>query len=361
MSDACAVLATCERGAVKIVLALAAPFPSPQGSQVYVRGMARALAAAGDDVTVVAYGYGEGEPGIRVVGVPVPPTYRRMRSGPDFVKPFLDLRLAAALRRIDADVVHAHNYEALAASFLCGKPVVYNNHSLLAEELPTYFASGRAFWGAAGALVDRTLPRRARAVVAITEAAARRLRSLGCARVTTIPPGVDPADFVGATPRRLGPRPTVVYAGNPDAYQNLPLLTAAMQILSEWRLLIVTATPFDMPGATVITTSSWSETRDWIAGADVAAIPRALAGGFPLKLLNSLALGVPTVVTAPLAQGLVGEIVVPPDDPRAFARGVEAAQKARAEHAHIARETLRNCSWGRRAAAIRAVYATVLD
>lgn len=340
-------------------MALAAPFPSAQGSQVYVRGMARALAAAGVDVTVVAYGYGEGEAGVPVVGIRVPPGYRRLRAGPDVVKPFLDFGLVAALRRLDAEVIHAHNYEALAAALLSGKPVVYNNHNLLSGELPTYFARGRRFWARAGGWADAHLPRRADRVIAITESAAAELRRNGCSRVTTIAPGVDPVEFSDVRPRRLGPEPTLVYAGNPDAYQNLGILARAMVHLPDWRLLIVTATSFEFPGATVIVTSTWRETRDWVAGGDVAVLPRSLVGGFPLKLLNSLGLGVPTVVTTPLSQGLFGEIVVAPDDPLALAGGVRTAFAAQMDRATIAQHTLQNCSWAQRADEIRKVYASL--
>ena len=151
---------------LKITQAAAFPFPSPQGSQVYVRGMARALARRGHEVTVVCYAHGVGEPDpeYRVVRTPSVPGYDNLRAGPDLVKPILDLALAAQLARIPADLVHAHNYEPRRGpprQPSWQDPLVYNAHNTMGEELHTYF-EGRVARGLArraGRLLDRTVPR----------------------------------------------------------------------------------------------------------------------------------------------------------------------------------------------------------
>ena len=94
--------------------------------------MSRALAKRGHDVTVVCYGHGQGEPDpeYRVLRTPKLPGYNNMRAGPDFVKPILDLALAQRIASVDADVVHAHNYEAPIAAALARlrthTPIPYN-------------------------------------------------------------------------------------------------------------------------------------------------------------------------------------------------------------------------------------------
>lgn len=331
--------------------------------------MARALRQRGHEVTLVAYGLGEGEPepGLRLVPVPVPEGYHNLRSGPDWVKPRLDLRMAQTMSRLDVDIVHAHHYEALAATLLArrlpgagGWPVVYNNHTLLAEELPGYFQRGKRLFARAGALADATLPRRAHAVVAITPAAGARLRELGCRDTTVVPPGIHAEDFAGIVPRRAHDEPTVVYAGNGDHYQGLPLLFDAMARLPGWRLLVVTGSDdWTPPGATVIHTRRWADTRDWIAGADVAALPRQLPGGYPLKLLNYLASGVPTVVLPALSQGLPGEVVAAGATATSFARAIEAARAA-GGGADLAAATVDAQAWPRRAAELEALYRRLL-
>ena len=111
------------RRRLRIIQAAAMPFPSPQGSQVYLRGLARALARRGHDVTVACYahGLGEADASYRVVRTPPVPGYCSLRAGPDLIKPWLDLALAVRLAGLSADLVHAHNYEApLAAALVAG-------------------------------------------------------------------------------------------------------------------------------------------------------------------------------------------------------------------------------------------------
>jgi glycosyltransferase involved in cell wall biosynthesis len=319
--------------------------------------MARALARRGHDVTVACYGHGErpGHEPFRVVRVPSPPGYHALRSGPDLVKPWLDMGLAALIRRTAADVVHAHNVEALVAALASRRrPLVYNNHNLLAEELPTYFSRNARLWRRLGHAFDATVPRRADAVVAITAGAEARLRALACRRVVHVPPGVDPADFDGVTPRRAGCGNWAVYAGNLDRYQDVGLLERAMRLLPDVRLLVVTTSSGAVDGAQVVRARSWREARDWIAGADVAVLPRSLPGGFPLKLLNYAALGLRTVVCAGAAQGVPGEVVVPDGDAAAFANGVR-----RALALGRIRPDIEALDWDARAATIETVYAAL--
>ena len=97
--------------------------------------------------------------------------------------------------------------------------------------------------------------------------------------------------------------------------------------------------------------------EDWIAGADVAAVPRSVCAGFPIKLLNHAALGLPTVIAEGSAQGVAGERVVPNRHARAFARGLEQALAAgdRVDGpAFIARNT-----WSARAAELDVLYRSL--
>ena len=57
---------------MRLALVGAFAFPLPQGSQLFVRDQAQALAAAGADVTLFCYGHGSGEepPGLRIVRIP---------------------------------------------------------------------------------------------------------------------------------------------------------------------------------------------------------------------------------------------------------------------------------------------------
>jgi len=365
-----------------IVQAAAFPFPTAQGSQVYVRGMARALVRRGHRVTVACYAHGEAvagdgaDDGYAVIRTPVVPGYGRLRAGPDPVKPVLDLALAWRLARTRADLVHAHNYEAPLAAALArrwtGTPVVYCAHNTMGEELHTYFSGSlaRRLARRAGRALDVAVPRMADAAHVIHEPTADTLRALGCARVRFVPPGVDPADLQPCAPADLGTGPWVVYAGNPDAYQDLDVLYEAIRRLPGVGLAVVSAVGAEawagaqLPRLRVVQTSDFAVVRAVLAAADVAALPRAVCSGYPIKLLNYLGMGIPTVAAAGSARDLPGVVAVPNRDPVAFAaalRGLLQDPERRralggAGRAHV----LAACTWDRRAADLEVLYREVL-
>ena len=63
--------------------------------------------------------------------------------------------------------------------------------------------------------------------------------------------------------------------------------------------------------------------RDLIAAADVAALPRTVCSGYPIKLLNYLGLGVPTVASAGSARDIAGVVEVPDHDTAGFAAAIQ--------------------------------------
>ena len=361
-----------------IVQAAAFPFPSPQGSQVYVRGMSLALARLGHQVTVACYAHGVGDvdPEYAVVRTPPVPGYDNLRAGPDFVKPILDAALAVQLARIGGDVVHAHNYEAPLAAALARvrtrTPIVYCAHNTMGEELHTYFERplARRVARRLGRLLDRTVPRLADHALAIHDGAVPVLQGLGCARVTCVPPGVDPHDLRPCRPAPLPSVPRVVYAGNPDTYQDLDVLIDAMRALPDVELLMVSASPLDhwasqgLPNARFIQTTSFDEVRAYLAASTVAALPRTVCTGYPIKMLNYLGMGLPTVAAEGSARPLPGVVSVPNHDAPAMAAAIRAlvdAPERCAALGHDARQhVLDHCTWAARAKDLEGVYRQVL-
>ncbi|MEC7948803.1 MAG: glycosyltransferase family 4 protein [Myxococcota bacterium] len=367
------------RRPLQIVQAAAFPFPSPQGSQVYVRGMARALARRGHDVTVACYAHGIGDPDpeYRVVRTPSVPGYGNVRAGPDLVKPLLDAALAFRISGLRADIIHAHNYEAPIAAALArlrtGTPVVYNAHNTMAEELHTYFEGplARRLARQIGCALDRTVPRLSAHAIAISEPAVPVLEGLGCRRVTHVPPGVDPMDLPATVPEPLPAGPWVVYAGNPDRYQDLDVLVEAMRQVPEAGLLMVSASPLDewsdcgLSRLHLVRTSEFARVRALLAASAVAALPRAVCSGYPIKLLNYLGMGLPTVAAHGSAQDLPGVVPVPDRDPGAMASAIRSLLRDSERRRRLGRDArahvLAHCTWDARAAELEAVYAEVLD
>lgn len=366
------------RRPLRIVQAAAFPFPSPQGSQVYVRGMARALARRGHDVTVACYAHGVGEPDpeYRVVRTPAVRGYDNLRAGPDLVKPFLDAALALRLGRLEADVVHAHNYEAPLAAALARiwtrVPIIYNAHNTMGEELHTYFEGrlARRIAHRVGRALDRTVPRLADHALAISAPGVDSLRALGCARVSHVAPGVDPDELPETRPAELPPGPWVVYAGNPDRYQDLDVLVEAMRSVPEAGLLMVSASPLDewaasgLPRLRLVQTASFAEVRGLLAASSVAALPRTVCTGYPIKLLNYLGMGLPTVAAEGSAQRLPGVVTVPNRDPAAMAAALRTLvvdeERCRRLGAAARDHVLTSCTWDARAVELEAVYWDVL-
>ena len=341
----------------------ACPFPSPQGSQVFVEQMSNNLARSGHSVHLLTYGSGREVTGkgfsherIRRI-----PGDDRMRSGPSLVKPLLDVLMVRSLLsmvvRERIDVIHAHNYEATIAALAVRArrrvPVVYHSHNLMGDELPTYFAraiAGRAA-GVLGRALDRFVPRRADHTIALCPYSAAILENYGVepGRISVIPPAIDDEGEWGARSHARealgldGDNEVIGYLGNLDRYQNLELLFTAVRELmkrrdaSPLRLLIAThdvdsdfdafAARHGIEGvARVVPVEDFEGGKRVIEACDILALPRRLGSGYPIKLLNYMSAGRP-IVTAGcgskvLTDGVDG-LVVADDEPVAMAAAME--------------------------------------
>ena len=257
--------------------------------------------------------------------------------------------MADALRQWAPDVVIAHNVEAPLAAWLGERlarrrvPVLYALHTSLEEELPTYLASGLTQRVARplGGVVDRLLARGSTAALALSGTAAQRLQGWGASEVVLSLPGIDPEEVRGGDAARaraqwsLGERPWVLYAGNLDAYQDLDDAVAAVAARPELCLLVVTGAEAEVARERcasvpperlrVVSSHELSDLKDALAAATVAVLPRTTCSGFPMKLLNFLAAGLPVVQAEGATQErLPGTVAVPDHDPRALGEALAA-------------------------------------
>lgn len=387
----------------------ACPFPSPQGSQVFVGGMCRGLVRRGHEVHLLTYGQGEN---VAIDGV----THERirrlpgddaMRSGPTVVKPLLDLlmvsRLATMARRRRFDVLHCHNYEGalvgtavrmLTARSTDELPVVYHSHNMMSDELPSYFTGTLTKSVAArlGDVLDRTVPRSADHCIALCEHTAAELIRFGVGRqrLSVVPPAVDdpgPSGSRDDARRRLGLDPNsaiVTYAGNLDRYQNLSLLVGALRTVldrtrHDLRLLVgahhadasfdalVRAAGLESR-VTMVLADDFKPVWRCIEAADVVVMPRRLGSGFPVKLVNYLAAGRAIVTAGCGAKAIrdgVDGVVVADDDPDALAAAIGAVLDARdlreRLEAEARRTYLSSFTWEAVLPAIEDVYERVTD
>ena len=367
----------------------ACPFPWPRGTPIRIHRIAEAVARRGHAVHVVTYHLGEdlADPPFVVHRIRDVPAYRRTAPGPTVRKLFqLDPMLAGLLRRLHQeirfDLVHAHHYEGLlvASHALRATPIVYDAHTLLASELPTYpLGLPRRCIRAVAPWLDRHLPRRADRIIAVSEAIRKALTTRGASapeRVHVIPSGVEwqrfPAD-PGTTPDGR----TVIFTGNLAPYQGVNLMLEAFALLharrADVRLMIVTDssfTPFEplaqqlgVLAAVDLRRATFAQQPALLAAATVAVNPRIRCDGIPQKLLNYMAAGMPIATfegsAAPVRHEVTG-LCVPDGDTAAMADAMDRLLTDRGLARTLgdaAREQARReFSWEQVAARVEQVY-----
>ncbi len=331
----------------------AMPFPSGQGTQALVGELASGLSARGHAVHLVCYHHGfERDDPFCIHRTPKIASYQRFRSGPDLVKPMLDLMLTVktiqTIRSTGAELVHAHNYEGALAGWLaagiCGVPIVYHAHNIMEDELWRYARTSfmQRFYRMMGLVLDAIIPPLADWVIALHRPMARKIHTFGVAKekILIVPPGIDTKFWSQAVPGVRPSNPTLVYTGNLDAYQDLDVLFMALPEIGNRvrgaRLLL--ATPNDILLARrlvagfgvehltdIVYTPSKLQTRDALARSNVVVCPRSSWSGFPIKNINAQAAGLAVVTCRGSAFGIChGKtgLVVKDRDPKSLAAAV---------------------------------------
>ncbi|MFK7928367.1 MAG: glycosyltransferase [Myxococcota bacterium] len=365
------------QGGMRILHVYAGPFPSHQGTQVYLRGLLGALAERGHQVALRCWHGGSGPVPEGVDVRRLRPTMggERLTSGPHSSRLPLGMALWRALRqdlREPWDVVHAHHVEAPLIARLCGAtPLVHHLHTSLAEELPTYASAKAALGGpgsvAAGAVLDRACVRAADAVVALSDRGQSLARRWGASRVMSLPPGLE--RLTGDAERgreRFGieDRPWVAYIGNLDAYQDLG---AWLEQAADAGCPVLLVTPDDpaerLRGVrlpehlAVARTRDFSEQLDALACAAVAVVPRRRCAGVPMKLMTSLGMGLPTLCVQGAVDPWPGSIQATPAELCRAANALRLDPMRLQRLRESADRNLKAGTWADRACELEAFYA----
>lgn len=388
---------------LNIAMVAACPFPTSQGSQVLIRELSEALVRRGHRLHIVTYHFGEDQPcpGLTIHRIPELFHYSKFRSGPEIRKPVLDLLLTLKLDRVvqreKIQIIHCHNYEApvasLPVSFLRKIPLVYHSHNTMSDEFYTYFRLRipRALARYAAHLMDRFIPRRADFVVAINRRVADFLIQMGtpASKVKFIPPGIDfgPAvetpDPILRHELGLGDGPLIIYAGNLDGYQRMDLLLEALpsvfRVHPDAKLVILTSSDPDpllqdasriaiREHVVVIRNPHFSLTKEVLALGSLAVNSRISWSGYPIKLLNYMAAGLPVVAfsgAAPPIENGINGLLAPPADTEALGRLIRdlinRSSWAESLGAEARRTALVEHSWDKIAVDIERIYARLLQ
>ena len=194
--------------------------------------------------------------------------------------------------------------------------MIYGHHASFSEELRSWFPRLGRGADVLGAGLDRLAVRASDGCVALSRRAETELSELGAQQVLYNPPGVDRSLLVGGIASRaqarwgLGDREWVGYFGNLDPYQDIGRLLEMMLRMPGVGLLVVSpgdvallhraAAGMGIPADQYrfIGGTGLVELGDALASVRLAIVPRLRCSGVPMKVLNQLAVGVPTVASA---------------------------------------------------------------
>jgi len=383
----------------------ACPFPANHGSAGTIREMAETLANRGHEMHIVTYPLRQ--EGIQVQkGVKVHrimPSWQKgkITVGPNKTKllfdPIMVEKTCELVLKEKIDLLHAQNYEGAIIGFLAKlvtrRPLLYCAVNTMADELPSYnFIRPKALAIALARGLDYMVPRMTDFIIVNSKELFLYYLDRGIPerRMTILPPGVHVEDFSAGEGERirrqynLNDKPLVIFTGVLDNFQRLDYLFLAMQrvvkAVPEARLLVMgnlakdTASFEQMVEEMGIAShviflfdQPFKELPHYLAAADVTVLPRPDTPGFPLKLLNYMSAGKPTVTFRSSAKGifhLYNGIIVPDHDTEAFGDGIISLlrdPKLRHRLGTNARKDVTSLyGWDILAEAIEQVYETML-
>jgi len=317
---------------MKILMLAPEPFFQPRGTPISVYFRLMALSDLGHAVTLVTYPIGEDVAfrGLVIRRSPNLLRVRKIKIGPSLIKAPLDILLSfTALRRIikdRPDLIFSHEEAAWVGAFL-GKlfrlPHLYDMHSSLPQQLENFRFSKskalkRAFCG-----LEKFVLKNSKAVIVICRDLLDYVTGLGFGeKAVFLENFIDFNDFEPhpASPAEIAAKRTeispdgkkiILYAGNFEPYQGIPLLIDAFaRVESPSVLLIVGGTKAEHDEARSRAAALGASGRIvfvekvppkdvplFIAAADVLVSPRVSGTNTPLKIYSFLKAGKPFVVT----------------------------------------------------------------
>lgn len=212
--------------------------PSQGGVENHVEAISTRLVEAGYDVTVLSADAGTGERTESKNGV----TVRRYRSfSPKDAYHFAP-QVADVIRKIEPDIVHAHNYHALLLPFAAfaarDTPLIVTPHYHGGSETRFRDLLLKIYHPIGQCVLDL-----ANAVVAVSEWERDQLRSDFGIEPKVIPNGIDVDRFSTAEPHNHV-RPYLLYVGRLEKYKGVQYAIRTMTEFPDHDLLIAGSGPY---------------------------------------------------------------------------------------------------------------------
>lgn len=375
------------------------------GCHVRILEEARILQRLGHRVTIVTYYLGRDVPGLEIIRCRPTPWRADYEVGSSLHKlafdVFLGWRVFTLLLRRRFDLIHGHLYEGALIGKVLGRlwglPVVFDRQgSLTAEMVDHRFLNPHGPWYRWVRLLEERINEMADAIVTSTQQGAVQLGHLGnsvrirplpdCVNADFFRPGVLSPEEIAARRAALGlpsDRPVVVYLGLLADWQGIPQLLQAARLLKERgqevHFLIGGFPAEDYyrrqaremgVGDRVVFTGKvpYDESPAHLALGDIAVAPKLSATEGSGKILNYMAMALPTVAfDTPVSREYLGSLGVyasPPGNPAALADAiqilVEKPELRRALGDGLRQRALRHFSWERAGRQLVKIYREVL-
>lgn len=346
---------------MKILMLAPEPFFQPRGTPISIYFRLQALSALGHRVDLVTYHLGKDKafPGLRIYRIPDLFSIRDVRIGPSLAKIPLDLlllgRAVGRLLRERYDLIFSHEEAALfgtGLSLLCGIPHVYDMHSSLPQQLVNFKYSSSPLLRQVFLWIERFILRHSESVIVICLDLHQRVEQEGYGRKALLVENFlefetprtseqhrrQKREILGLTGKRV-----VLYTGNFQAYQGIPLLLeAAARVPTEDTVFVLVggdrvsrekmekkARALGIQEKVVFTGPVPSqEVPLYVDLADVLVSPRLAGSNTPLKIYSYMKSGKPIVATSLWTHTQVlndSLAVLTPAEPRALATGLAYA------------------------------------
>jgi glycosyltransferase involved in cell wall biosynthesis len=345
---------------MKILMLAPEPFFQPRGTPISTYFRIYALGKLGHEVTLVTYPLGKdvGLPNLTMMRLPNLFGFRKVKIGPSLAKIPLDsLLFAAAARELAKrryDLVYSHEEAAAIGIWLARAwriPHVYDMHSSLPQQLRNFEFTRSAFLVSMFQAIERSILKNSHAVIVICQdlldqvvAAGYEGKAVLLENFLDFPADPFSPEDLDAKKDEVAPRgeKIVVYAGNFEPYQGIPLLLKAAQKCGrDTVFLLVGGTGRSLAEMKALAAELGIRDRVvfvdkvpparvpfYVSLADVLVSPRLSGTNTPLKIYSFLKTGTPLVATKLYTHTQVlapDQAVLADADPDGFAAGIRFA------------------------------------
>jgi glycosyltransferase involved in cell wall biosynthesis len=379
------------------------PFFADRGCHVRIYEEIKALHKIGHRITLCTYPIGRDMNGIDIRRIRSIPWYHKLEAGPSWHKFYLDemlyRKIKKILKRESFDLIHAHLHEGV---FIAGRlkkrfplPIIADFQGGMTDEIRSHGFCGNNRWMMKGFLaLEKRINQVPNLMMMSSKKSAEIFQkdfSIPLEKMRVISDGVDTEIFSSNRPDRdqmrekLGIAPdklVVVYLGLLTAYQGMDILVEiipeVIQKIENVHFLIMGFPNEDhyrkifaerklLSYVTMTGKIPYADAAKYLACGDVAVSPKISKTEANGKLMNYMAMGLPTVIFDTEGnREILGEdgIYAAYLDPKDFCRQLVGILQDNVKrdrlHTRLREKAVKEFSWHERALSIIRIYEEAL-